>query len=68
MATRHRADPLNLKVPRARLDVRKYSFTSRVVNEWNALDPEIKSKPTVHQFKLSLKQLYRRTVEDAAAE
>ncbi len=67
-ATRLRTDTLNFKIPRARLDVRKYSFAARVVNEWNSLESEIKNKPTIQQFKLALKRLYRRTVGDAAAE
>lgn len=68
MATRQRADNLNLKVPKSKLEVRRNSFACRVVKEWNALDPDIKRKATVHQFKTALKLIYRRSVEDAAAE
>lgn len=66
--TRQSSDPLNLRQPRARLDIRKYGFTSRVVHDWNSLPPEIKNKRTLHQFKQSLKLLYRRPVVGAAAE
>ena len=68
MATRQRADNLNLKVPKSKLEVRRNSFACRVVKEWNALDSDIKRKATVHQFKTALKLIYRRSVEDAAAE
>ena len=68
IATRQNSDPLNLKIPRTRLDIRKYGFTSRVVQDWNALDPEIKNKRTLHQFKQSLNLIYRRPVGGAAAE
>ena len=66
--TRQRSDPLNLKIPRARLDIRKFSFAARVVNGWNALDPKTKNMPSVKQFKMALKQMYRRRVVGAAAE
>ena len=36
-ARESRGHPLKLKVGHARLDVRKYFFTNRVIKEWNAL-------------------------------
>ncbi len=65
--TRQNADPHNLVCPRARLDVRKYSFTVRAVYEWNRLPYEIKNVETIHQFKNALKHLYRRPVGGNAA-
>ncbi len=66
--TRQRSDPLNLKMPRARLEIRKHSFALRVVQYWNNLPTEIKHMPTLRQFKQAIKMLYRRPVEGAAAE
>ena len=36
---------------RARLDIRKYSFSSRVVNEWNNLSMEAVQSTTLNGFK-----------------
>jgi len=36
-----RGHSLKLNKKRVRLDVAKFSFTNRVVNEWNTLDEEI---------------------------
>ena len=66
--TRFRSDPLNLKPKASRLDIRKHSFTVRVINKWNSLDNSIKSLPTQYQFKKAIKHLYRRHVGGAAAE
>ena len=66
--TRQRSNPLNLQGERARKDLRKYSFTSRVVKPWNDLKEEIKGIKRLDQFKHSLKQLYRRRVEGNYAE
>ena len=66
--TRQSSDPLNFKPVRARLEVRKYSFASRVVQHWNSLSPETKRIGTVHQFKQALKNIYRRPVGGVAAE
>lgn len=66
--TRQRSNPLNLQGERARIDLRKYSFTSRVVKPWNDLKEEIKGIKRLDQFKNSLKQLYRRRVEGNYAE
>ena len=37
-----------------RIDVRKYSFTQRVVDHWNALPEDIVSAPSVNSFKSKL--------------
>ena len=66
--TRQNQDPLNLKLQRSRLDIRKYSFSSRVIQNWNALSQDIKNRPTVHQFKQAIKNMYRRRVEGVDAE
>ncbi len=66
--TRQNKDPLNLKIARSRLEVRKHSFALRVVQHWNNLSPDIKGKRTLHQFKQAIKNLYRRPVGGEAAE
>ncbi len=66
--TRQRTDPLNLQPTRSRLDLRKYSFASRIVKPWNKLSKELKSASTLGQFKTSIKNLSRRPVVGAAAE
>ena len=65
--TRQNADPMNIKAKRARLDIRKYSFSVRVVEDWNVLRPEVKNAPSLNSFKTALKNLYRSSVEGAAA-
>ena len=54
--TRQSADPHNLKVPRARLEIRKYSFAHRVVPQWNRLASEAKECTTLAAFKNALKK------------
>ena len=53
-ATRVAADPWNVVVPRARLDVRKYAYVVRAADKWNGLDREEKAAATLKQFKASL--------------
>ena len=43
-----------LKVRKSRLDIRKYSFSVRVVNLWNKLSEETISSENLNQFKTSL--------------
>jgi hypothetical protein len=50
--TRQEADPLNVKIPAARLDF----FSVRVCDKWNSLPSEIKNGVNVRSFKTS----YRR--------
>ncbi len=54
--TRQAADPLNVKIPAARLDLRKNFFSVRVCDKWNSLLSEIKNSENVKIFKTS----YRR--------
>jgi hypothetical protein len=46
----------NYTVPRARLDVRKYSFAVRAAKKWNEIPNEIKSKDTGEKFKRALRK------------
>ena len=50
-ATRVAADPLNLRVPAPRLEVRKHFFTQRVPADWNRIPAALKSPATVAAFK-----------------
>lgn len=54
--TRQAADPLNIKIPAARLEVRKNFFSVRVCEMWNSLPSEIKNSKNAR----SLKMAYRR--------
>ena len=50
-STRATAEPLNICIPRARLDIRKHFFTNRVVDSWNKIPRKIKEARTVESFK-----------------
>ena len=45
---------LKLNKKKVRLDVAKFSFSNRVVNEWNILDEEIISRCSLAGFKWKL--------------
>ena len=45
---------LKLYKPSFRLDIRKYSFSQRVINEWNLLPDELMECTTVNNFKKRL--------------
>ncbi len=51
--TRQAADPLNVKIPAARLDLRNNFFSVRVCDKWNSLPSEIKNSENVKIFKTS---------------
>jgi Reverse transcriptase (RNA-dependent DNA polymerase) len=55
--TRLAADPLNVRSELCRTDIRKNFFTQRVINNWNSIDPAIKTSVNVHVFKTN----YRKT-------
>ena len=50
-ATRAAADPLNVRIPRARLEIRKNFFTIRVAEHWNRIQTEIKDARSDNSFK-----------------
>ena len=54
--TRSQSDPLNLVKRRSNLDIRKYFFTERVVEHWNALPMSVKHAPSLKNFKYELKK------------
>ena len=45
---------LKVFVPRTRLEVRKWFFSSKVVSQWNNLSPDTVSSSSLEQFKISL--------------
>ena len=49
--TRLAADPLNVRVPSARLELRRNFFSVRICDKWNNLPSEVKNSKNVHQFK-----------------
>jgi len=59
--TRATADPLNMKVLRTRLDVRRYAYGTRIVSQWNALSPTAKSLTKIEHFKSAVKTHYTGT-------
>ncbi|VDM05514.1 unnamed protein product [Schistocephalus solidus] len=52
--THLRGHPLKLRVQQARLDVRKFSFSVRVVKPWNALPEDVVMSPSLESFKRNL--------------
>jgi len=44
---------MKLSKQRTSLDVRKYSFSQRVVHEWNKLSQDVVEATSVNQFKNS---------------
>lgn len=53
--TRQAADPTSLRIPNARLDLRKNFFSVRVCAKWNALPIEVKQCKDVKKFKMAYK-------------
>ena len=54
-----RGHTMELVVSRPRLDIRKYSFSHRVVAEWNRLPEHIVTAPSVNTFKNRLDEHWR---------
>jgi hypothetical protein len=60
--TRAAADPLNLRIPVARLEVRKHFFSQRVPEEWNKIPAELKGAATVSGFRKGYRQYRQNTM------
>ncbi len=54
-----RGHTLKLFKQRSRLDVRKYSFSQRVINEWNSLPEDAINVDTINSFKGKLDKFLR---------
>jgi len=46
---------------RARLDIRKYAFSNRVVNTWNSLPENVISAKTLFTFEAGLEQFWKKS-------
>lgn len=57
--TRQAADPLNVRVAGARLDIRKHFFSVRVCEKWNSLPSDMKTCKNAKQFKTAYQKLKR---------
>jgi hypothetical protein len=53
--TRLAQGALNLRVQRARTEIRKNAFAVRIVNRWNSLPDNVKTCENVNRFKNGLK-------------
>jgi len=51
---------MKLSKQQASLDVRKFSFSQRVVKEWNKLPQEVIDATSVNQFKNRLDKFWQR--------
>ncbi|BHF83910.1 hypothetical protein SprV_0902705800 [Sparganum proliferum] len=54
--TNLRGHPLKLRVTGAKLDIRKYFFSNRVIEAWNALPTDVVMSTSVEAFKRKLDQ------------
>ena len=54
--TRMTADPDNLKIPAARLDVRRNFFSQRVPEQWNKIPPALKQAKTAAAFRIGYRE------------
>ena len=54
--TRMTADPDNLKIPAARLDVRRNFFSQRVPEQWNKIPPALKQAKTAAAFRFGYRE------------
>ena len=55
----NRGHSLKLAKPGANRDIKKYSFTSRVIDQWNDLPECVVSAPNVNTFKNRLDKFWK---------
>ncbi len=63
--TRNGADPFNIKAKTGRLEVRRQFFSMRVINDWNNIPADMKSRPGTASFKAAHKKLRARPAHPA---
>jgi hypothetical protein len=63
--TRATADPLSIRIPANRLEIRRQFYSQRVPDQWNKIPLEIRKAPTPWAFKRAYKA-HRRAIADAA--
>ena len=59
--SRIRGHQVNLVKDQCRLDIRKYSFSQRTVNEWNKLSTDCVTASSVNMFKNKVDTYLRRS-------
>jgi hypothetical protein len=64
--TRAAADPWNVKVPFARLELRRNFFTVRAANHWNKIPAELKASNSKESFKQQYKKFRRAALGGAS--
>ena len=57
--SRTRGHSFKIVKPRARLDIRKYSFSNRIVNSWNSLSEDVVLAGSINTFKNRLDKYWR---------
>jgi hypothetical protein len=60
-ATRSTIDPLNIKVRKGRLDVRRNFFSMRVIEDWNRIPADLKANKGAAKFKATHKKMQHPT-------
>jgi ribonuclease P/MRP protein subunit RPP40 len=65
LSTRSGADPLNMRVKAARLDIRRQFFSQRVISDRNKIPAEIKGRKSAAGFKAAYRRLRERPAHHA---
>ena len=63
-----RGHPYKIHKLHSRLDIRKYSFTQRIVNDWNRLPRSAVMSASVNQFKGHIDKYLRNRAEDYTSQ
>ena len=63
-----RGHPYKIHKLHFRLDIRKYSFTQRIVNDWNRLPGSAVMSASVNQFKGHIDKYLRNRAEDYTSQ
>ena len=54
-----RGNSLKLSINRAHLNLKKFYFTSRIVNNWNSLPDTVKTAPNINIFTNKLDEFWK---------
>ena len=57
-SNRCRGHKLKLKKPSSRLNIRKFSFAHRIIDEWNKLPEEVIESRSLNQFKAGIDRYF----------
>ena len=63
-----RGHPYKISKLHSRVDIRKYSFTQRIVNDWNILPGSAVMSTSVNQFKGHIVKYLRNRAEDYTSD